>query len=72
MARAAEEEAWRSRRRSLVAFLGGICLLALALLASYAGIGSDLLTTVAAIVGVSAMFYGLVAGVLVLLNRDSD
>jgi ABC-type multidrug transport system permease subunit len=72
MERSAEDEAWRSRRRSLIAFLGGICLLALALLLSYVGIGPDLLTTIAAIVGVSAMFYGLVAGVLVLLDRDSD
>jgi hypothetical protein len=59
---------WASRR-SLIAFLGGLALLAAALLATG---NFPVLSTVAAIVGIAAMIYGLAAGVMIVLNREDD
>jgi uncharacterized membrane protein HdeD (DUF308 family) len=59
----------RASRRSLIAFLGGLALLAAALLAT--GL-FPVLSTVAAIVGIAAMIYGLAAGVMIVLNREDD
>jgi hypothetical protein len=56
-------------RRSWIAFLGGLGLLAAALLATGA---FPVLSTVAALVGIAVMIYGLVAGVMVVFNRDDD
>jgi hypothetical protein len=56
-------------RRSWIAFLAGLGLLTVALIATGA---FPLLSTVAALVGIAAMIYGVVAGVMVLLNRDDD
>ena len=56
-------------RRSWIAFLAGLGLLAAALIATGA---FPVLSTVAALVGIAAMIYGVVAGVMVLLNRDDD
>ena len=69
MQRSAGNDPLQSGRRSLIAFLGGIGLLAAALLATSA---FRVLSTVTAIVGIAAMIYGLAAGVMVLLNRDDD
>ena len=56
-------------RRSWIAFLGGIGLLAAGLIAT----GTfPMLSTVVALVGIAAMLYGVVAGVMVVLNRDDD
>jgi hypothetical protein len=57
----------RGSRRSLIAFLGGLALLTAALLAT--GL-FPVLATVAAIVGIAAMIYGLAAGVMIVLNRE--
>jgi hypothetical protein len=43
-----------------------------AVLASLLRIVPDLITTVAAIVGVTGMIYGVVSGMLVVLNREPD
>jgi hypothetical protein len=59
----------RASRRSLIAFLGGLALLAAALLTT--GL-LPVLSTVAAIVGIAAMIYGLAAGVMIVLNREDD
>ena len=65
-------EVRRSGRLSWIAFLGGTCLLGLAVLASILRLVPDLVSTVAAILGVAAMFTGLVIGVLIVLQRDRD
>ena len=59
-------------QRSWIAFLGGIGLVGGAVLASLMSLVPDLITTVAAIVGVTGMIYGVVTGMLVVLNRDPD
>jgi hydrogenase/urease accessory protein HupE len=59
----------RQLRRSWIAFLVGLGLIAAGLLATGA---FPVLSTVAAIVGIAAMIYGLAAGVMVVLNRDAD
>jgi len=59
----------RASRRSLIAFLGGLALLAAALLAT--GL-FPVLSTVVAIVGIAAVIYGLAAGVMIVLNREDD
>ena len=51
----------------MIAFLGGLALLAAALLTT--GL-FPVLSTVAAVVGVAAMIYGLAAGVMIVLNRE--
>jgi hypothetical protein len=56
----------------LITFLGGVGLVGVALLASSTNVVHDLITTVAAIVGVAAMIYGLATGTLIVLNREPD
>jgi uncharacterized membrane protein YdcZ (DUF606 family) len=65
-------EVRRLGRLSWIAFLGGSCLLGLAVLTSMVRLVPDLLSTVAAILGVASMFSGLVMGVLIVLQRDRD
>jgi uncharacterized membrane protein HdeD (DUF308 family) len=67
--RSAGNDPRRASRRSLIAFLGGLALLAAALLATDP---LPLLSAVAAIVGIAAMIYGLAAGVMIVLNREDD
>ena len=56
-------------RRSWIAFLGGLGLLAAGLI----GTGTfPMLSTVVAVVGIAAMIYGVVAGVMVVLNQEDD
>jgi hypothetical protein len=64
-----EDPGHHGRNCSLIAFLGGLALLAAALLAT--GLFS-VLSTVVAIVGIAAMIYGLAAGVMIVLNREDD
>jgi hypothetical protein len=59
-------------QRSWIAFLGGLGLVAGAVLASLTGVAPDLITTVAAIVGVAGMIYGVATGMLIVLNREPD
>jgi hypothetical protein len=63
---------WRAGRRSWITFLGGVGLVSVALLASSTNVVPDLITTVAAIVGVAAMIYGVATGMLIVFNRESD
>ena len=65
-------EVRRLGRLSWIVFLGGTCLLGLAVLASILRLVPDLVSTVAAILGVTGMFTGLVMGVLIVLQRDRD
>jgi hypothetical protein len=53
----------------LIAFLGGLGLLAAALIATGA---FPVLSTVTALVGIAAMIYGVAAGVMVVFNRYDD
>jgi peptidoglycan/LPS O-acetylase OafA/YrhL len=69
MQRSGRQQPSAARRRSLIAFLGGLGLLAAALLAT--GV-FPMISTVIAIIGVAAMIYGLAAGVMVVLNREDD
>jgi hypothetical protein len=67
--RSAGDDPRRWSRRSWIAFLGGLGLLAAGLIAA----GSfPVISTVAALVGIAAMIYGVVAGVMVVFNRDND
>jgi hypothetical protein len=43
-----------------------------AVLASLTGVAPDLITTLAAIVGVAGMIYGVATGMLIVLNREPD
>jgi uncharacterized membrane protein YdcZ (DUF606 family) len=70
MAERSPEELRQLGRRSWIAFFGGICLLSVAVVTSMLHLVPDLVSTVAAVVGVLAMFSGLVIGVLVVLKRD--
>ena len=72
MRRAAGDESQRAGRRSLLAFLGGLGLVGLSVLASLTRVVPDLITTVAAIVGVAGMIYGVATGMLVVINREPD
>ena len=72
MRRSAGDEVRRAAQRSWIAFLSGIGLVGGAVLASLTSVVPDLITTVAAIVGVTGMIYGVVTGMLVVLNRDPD
>ena len=60
----------RSNRLSWITFLGGLGILVVAILVSILGIVSDLVSTAAAIVGVTGMIYGVAAGALVATSRD--
>jgi hypothetical protein len=62
----------RASQRSWIALLGGIGLVGVAVQASLARILPDIVTTVAAIVGVAGMIYGLATGILTVLNREPD
>jgi hypothetical protein len=64
------ESARRSNRLSWIPFLGGICLLGVAILVSMLGIVSELVSTAAAIVGVAGMIYGIAVRVLVATSRE--
>lgn len=72
MQRSAGDEVWRAGRRSWITFLGGVGLVSVALLASSTNVVPDLITTVAAIVGVAAMIYGVATGMLIVFNREPD
>jgi len=63
---------WQTGRISSIAFLAGICLLAIGVLASILNLGPELVSTVLAIVGVTGMIYGLATGGLVAFSRDYD
>jgi hypothetical protein len=67
--RSADNDPRRWSRRSRIAFLGGLGLLAAALIAT--GV-FPVLSTVTALVGIAAMIYGVAAGVMVVFNRDDD
>lgn len=62
----------RASQRSWIAFLSGLGLVGVAVLASLTRIVSDLITTVAAIVGVAGMIYGVATGIQIVLNREPD
>jgi uncharacterized membrane protein YiaA len=62
----------RTYQISWIAFLIGICLLGIGVLASILNVGPDLFSTVVAIVGVAGMIYGLATGALVAFSRDYD
>ena len=55
-----------------VAFLGGLALLAVALLGSLTSVIPDLITAVAAIIGIAGMIYGVATGILIVVNREPD
>ena len=55
-----------------MALLGGLGLVGGAVLASLTGVVPDLITTVAAIVGVAGMIYGVATGIQIVLNREPD
>ena len=46
--------------------------MSVAILASLTSVLPDLITTVAAIMGVVGMIYGVATGVLIVLNREPD
>ena len=62
----------RRNRRTWIAFLGGIGLLGAALLASMTRAIPDLITTVAALMGVVGMIYGVATGTLMVFDRKPD
>jgi Flp pilus assembly protein protease CpaA len=63
----------RSRkRRSNRAVLGGLCLMAFALLVSSRGLAPELATTVAAIAGFLLVMYGVHLAWLVFYDREPD
>ncbi|HZA33117.1 MAG TPA: hypothetical protein VE462_16555 [Propionibacteriaceae bacterium] len=72
MAERSPEDVRRLGRLSWITFLGGICLLGVAVTVSMLSLVPELVSTIAAILGVLGMFSGLVAGVLIVLNRDRD
>ena len=59
-------------RRAWIAFLGGIGVLGAALLASMMRAIPDLITTVAALMGVAGMIYGVATGTLMVFDRKLD
>jgi hypothetical protein len=68
----AGDELRRASQRSWIALLGGLGLVSVAILASLTSVLPDLITTVAAIMGVVGMIYGVATGVLIVLNREPD
>jgi hypothetical protein len=62
----------RANQRSWIAVLGGLGLVGVAILASLTRVIPDPITTVAAIVGVAGMIYGVATGMLIVLNREPD
>jgi membrane associated rhomboid family serine protease len=65
----AGDELRQASQRSWIALLG---LVGIAILASLTSGLPDLITTVAAIIGVAGMIYGVAIGVLIVLNREPD
>ena len=72
MQQSAGDELRRASQRSWIALLGGLGLVSVAILASLTSVLPDLITTVAAIMGVVGMIYGVATGVLIVLNREPD
>ena len=72
MQRSSGDELRRASQRSWIAFLGGLGLLVIAILGSLTRVIPDLITTVAAIVGVAGMIYGVATGILIVVNREPD
>ncbi|HEX7209326.1 MAG TPA: hypothetical protein VF241_00260 [Propionibacteriaceae bacterium] len=72
MQRSSGDELRRVSQRSWIAFLGGLGLLAAALLGSLTSVIPDLITTVAAIIGIAGMIYGVAIGILIVVNREPD
>jgi hypothetical protein len=70
--RSAGDELRRVNQRSWIAFLSGLGLLAIALLGSLTSVIPNLITTVAAIVGIAGMIYGVATGILIVVNREPD
>jgi uncharacterized membrane protein YdjX (TVP38/TMEM64 family) len=70
MRQSAGDELRRAARRSWIALLGGLGLVGVAVLISLTRAVPDPITTVAAIVGVAGMIYGVVTGTLIVLNRE--
>ena len=66
------DEIRRRKRRCNQAVLAGLCLLALALLVSSLHLLPDAATTVAAIVGLCLMMYGVHVGWVIFYERESD
>jgi uncharacterized membrane protein YdcZ (DUF606 family) len=66
----AGDELRQASQRSWIALLGG--LVGIAIMASLTSGLPDLITTVAAIIGVAGMIYGVAIGVLIVLNREPD
>ena len=60
------------KRRSNRSVSGGICLMAVALLASSWGLAPPVATTVAAIAGFVLLIYGVHVGWLVFYDREPD
>jgi uncharacterized membrane protein len=70
--RSAGDELRRANQRSWIAFVGGLGLLAIALLGTLTRVIPDLITTAFAIVGVAGMIYGVATGILIVVNREPD
>jgi hypothetical protein len=68
----AGDELRRASQRSWIALLGGLGLVSVAILASLTSVLPDLITTVAAIMGVAGMIYGVATGALIVLNHEPD
>ena len=66
MRQSAGAEVRRASQRSWIALLGGLGLVSVAVLASLTGVVPDILTTVAAVVGVGGMIYGVATAFLSL------
>jgi Flp pilus assembly protein protease CpaA len=66
------EEVRRRKRRSNRAVLGGLCLMAVALLVSSFELAPPLTTTVAAIAGFVLVMHGVHVGWLVFYDREPD
>jgi Flp pilus assembly protein protease CpaA len=62
----------RRKRRSNRAVLAGVCLMAVALLASAVQIAPSLATTAGAVAGFVLLMYGVHVGWLVFYDRESD
>jgi L-lactate permease len=62
----------RRKRRSNRAVFVGVCQMALGLLCSAKGLGPQLASTVAAVIGLVFLVYGVHVGWLVFYDRDPD
>jgi uncharacterized membrane protein YdjX (TVP38/TMEM64 family) len=68
----AGDELRRASQRSWIALLGGLGPVGVVILASLTSVLPDLITTVAAIIGVAGVIYGVATGVLIVLKREPD